>query len=216
MLDALTDARHSLFETASSNLERLNEKLSSVVSVLPSSHPYNHGGDPAHNGAAAVEDVESITSDPTELFHRDTGTQTSAPISPALSSDSSSPVHDGTDRPTRIVSQEGSLRSLHTHLASALASSHRVADSDETLEHSVQFLQHYLEGVRFGRLRPPRPMSSAAARQSGMVAGQAGSDDGTGEDEIAKVKAEIRGFKGALLSAKNFPSGGRGRGWIPS
>ena len=209
MLDALTDARHSLFETASSKLETLNEKLSSVVSVLPNSHPKGHG--------EAAEDVESIISDPTELFHRDTGTQTSAPISPTLSSYSSPPVHDGTDPVTPIVSQGVSLRSLHTHFASALESSYSVAESDETLEHSVQDLQYYLEGVRFGRLRlPARPTGSAAGRQSGMVAGQAGSDDGAADDEIAKVKAEIRGFKGALLSAKNFPSGGRGRGWIAS
>lgn len=34
----------------------------------------------------------------------------------------------------------------------------------------------------------------------------------TNDDEIAKVKAEIRGVKGVLLSARNFPGGvGRGR-----
>ena len=207
MLDSLTDARHSLFETASSNLKTLNQKLSDVVSVLPYTHPQGHG--------EAAEDVESITSDPTELFHRDTGTQTSAPISPALSSYSSPPAHDGTDAMTPIVSQGVSLRSLHTHLASALDSSYRVAESDETLEHSVQALQYYLEGLRFGRLRLPiRPTDSAAGRQSGVVEGQAASDDRGVEDEVAKVKAEIRGFKGALLSAKNFPSGGRVKGWI--
>lgn len=32
------------------------------------------------------------------------------------------------------------------------------------------------------------------------------------DDEIARVKAEIRGVKGVLLSARNFPGGvGRGR-----
>ena len=216
MLDALTEARHSLFEQASSNLETLNEKLSGVVSVLPVSQPHGLGDDRARSGEAA-EDIESITSDPNELFHRDTGTQTSEPISPALSSYSSSPAHDAMDPVTPIVSQGVSLRGLHTHLASALDSSHSVAESDETLEHSVQALQHYLEDVRFGRLRlPTRPTVSIAGRQSGMVAGSAGLDDGAVEDEIAKVKAEIRGFKGALLSAKNFPSGGRGRGWIAS
>lgn len=41
---------------------------------------------------------------------------------------------------------------------------------------------------------------------AGMIPGD------TGEDEIAKVKAEIRGVKGVLLSARNFPGGvGRGR-----
>ena len=206
MLDSLTEARQSLFETALSNLHMLNEKLSGVVSVLPP--PHSHGLNLTRDGEAS-EDIDSIFSDPTELFHRDTGTQTSPPPSPALSSSSSHPALDGAEPATPTANHQHSLHAIHTHLASTLDSSSSVTESDESLKQSMKDLLNYLDDVRYGRLRSA-PDSLVHGAGSG-VAGIA-----MVEDEIAKVKTEIKGFKGALLSAKNFPAGGRGRGRIGS
>ena len=45
----------------------------------------------------------------------------------------------------------------------------------------------------------------------GSMAGAGSGNGSERDDEIARVKAEIRGVKGVLLSARNFPAGGRGR-----
>jgi hypothetical protein len=78
MAASLTDARHDFATHGQSKIDELNERLSKIVSKIPEPK--------SATDAADFDDVESVASDPTELFHRDIGTQTSPPVTPAPSS----------------------------------------------------------------------------------------------------------------------------------
>ena len=203
MLDSLTTSRHSLFETASSNLSTLNTKLESIVSVIPvtgSSHPSKD----LTPDEADDEDASSTTSDPTELFHRDTGTQTT----PQLSRSSTSSINSS-DPGTRTMSTTlkahlPRLSIIHSHLSELLTDNTNLSETDDQVRDRLNDLQTYLEGLAYG--------------SSTYVNGYGGTGAALVEpkdDEITRVKAEIRGVKGVLLSARNFP-GGMGRGRVGS
>ena len=59
------------------------------------------------------------------------------------------------------------------------------------LKDSVDELRKYLDGITFASFNGLPHSGAGGAR-----------------DEISRVKAEIRGVKGTLLSAKMFPGGG--------
>lgn len=188
MIEALTSARHSLFETTASNLDNFNHKLEGVVSSVPPI-PMN-----AESKMASADNDEnsSITSDPAELFHRDTGTQTSLP--PSSSSSSFQDILS-TSVPTKAVSsQSQQLQAMHSQFSSILSAGSALEESDKLVETGINELQRYLHVLSHER--------SYGYSQSG------GSKIGEKADEIAKVKAEIRGIKGVLLSANTFPVGG--------
>ncbi len=96
MLQSLTSSRHDLASTALHNLERLNEKLQGNVTHIPApSHSRlskSRVHDKDDNNDENASDIETVDSDPTELFHRDIGTQTSPRLlrspSPSLSTSS--------------------------------------------------------------------------------------------------------------------------------
>ena len=174
MLDSLATARHSLFDTAATNLDTLNGKLEHIVSIVPG--PSSPVGD--ESSTLQDEDDEEVT----QFFHRSIATQTSPDIS-RISSSSSSPAPQMTPSPTDI--QNTQLQKLHSQLSSLVPST----GQDNTLESRLTDLQTYLGGMAYG-----------GNLQFGKVGGEE-------KDEISKVKAEIRGVKGVLLSARNFPSG---------
>ncbi len=181
MLDSLITARHSLFETASTNLKTLNEKLEKTVSSVPST-PI-----PASNDPSSIHDEDADT-EATEFFHRSTATQTSPSLSRSNSSVSSQAPQTP---PSSTSTQSIKLQTLHSQLSSLMPSS----EPDNTLETRLSDLQTYLGGMAYG-----------GNLQNGKVGGEE-------MDEVSKVKAEIRGVKGVLLSARNFPSGVGTRSW---
>ena len=185
MLESLNSARHSLFETTSSNLDTMQQKLERVVSAVPPSVTNQLNG-----GVTDGDDESSITSDPAELFHRDTGTQTSIPSSPSSPSSSVSMLSPPM---TTLSSQSQKLQNLQSHLSNFLSSSVELETSDKAVQDELYDFRRYLEGVSFGRTHDHKE-----------AIGKMGEKD----DEIAKVKAEIRGVKGVLLSSKTFPAGG--------
>ena len=79
---------------------------------------------------------------------------------------------------------------------------------DEEARHRVSELQGYLEDLAYG----------GRSRENGFGIGVVGNNAGNGGreglDEVAKLKQEIKSMKGVLLSARNFPAGGLGRGRI--
>lgn len=192
MLESLTVARHSLFETASSNLETLNEKLESVVSHVP--HSAGQVGTGKHDEDHYEDDNESETSDPTELFHRDTGTQTSPPFSPSSSSSSVNYLDPLASTPGSSATSR--LKDLHTDLSSILSSTTSAADEDDFVKLGLNNLRDCLHDVRYGR--NPTALRGETSRSSL-------------DQEINSVKAEIRGVKGVLLSARSFPGASAGR-----
>jgi len=129
MIESLVSARHSLFESATTNLNTLNEKLEGAVSKIPDK--YNHSIDEA-------EDTESIASDPARFFSRTAATQTTPQLShsPSLSSVSESPKSD----PTAL--QSSHLSNLYTSLA---ALQHSEDTEEDPLKEILRELQEYLD-----------------------------------------------------------------------
>ena len=199
MVESLTEARHSLFETASTNVNNLNEKLEKVVSVIPDTKSTSKAKGTSIGDETS--DLDSVTSDPAELFHRDTGTQTSLSLSRSSSAVSSS-RSDSASSPeaSPAAAQSSSLKSIREQLSSTLESTTTSREIDESVMDDMKSLHHYLDLLAYG---------GNATYVNGYPSAGSGKDD-----EIARFKAEIRGVKGVLLNARSFPGSGRGRATV--
>ncbi|KAJ6008453.1 hypothetical protein N7540_012429 [Penicillium herquei] len=216
MLANLTSARHELAETAQTNLQKLNEKLEQTVSVIPA-HLTTRKGKSSDEDTEEDNDSESITSDPTELFHRDIGTQTTPDVSSSSTSlESASKEGDvkPADAPVLAVSNHmNRLENIQSQLKEVNDVEKESSSLDDSLRTSLNDLHHYLDGIIYAA------PSYATGASYGLFSGGSGSgSNGTSpgvrkseEDAIASFKAEIRGVKGALLSARNFPASRGGR-----
>ncbi|KAN0071260.1 Peroxisomal membrane anchor protein (Pex14p) conserved region domain containing protein [Elaphomyces granulatus] len=207
MRKRLNGARHELAEAAQENLHRLNEKLEQNVSTIPSSRESGDQGGP--KAADAVEDSDSVTSDPTELFHRDFATQTTPGISRVASMDSlrvdaNTSINEET---SPINSHLNRLETITSCLHGFLEDENATKAIDDTVQVRLSEFRAYLDGLTYGSgssyLNNP-----VFGIYSGDTRGVSVNPAGRGEDDaISNFKAEIRAVKGALLSARNFPSG---------
>ena len=127
-------------------------------------------------------EVESVDSDPSRFFSRSAGTQTSPIVSSSASSISSTnlaPI-------SRINAHDSALSTLKTKLTDI-----QPMDTTDLVKASITELQKYLEGLPEAN----DPNQTAKLWEKGQ------------SDEYGKLKSNIRGVKGVLLSARNFPSG---------
>ncbi|CAG7916246.1 unnamed protein product [Penicillium olsonii] len=203
MLASLTSARHELASTAQENLQKLNNKLEQTVSVVPpqltARKPYE-------------SDTDSVTSDPTELFHRDMATQTSPehtlPAGVVNSADVVTPT-------TKVDEHVSRFESITSQLRGIVDSEKDASALDDTMRTGLTELHHYCDTLIYSA-----PAYSAGSTY-GVWNSNTGANDNSGlrkgEDEaIAGFRADIRGVKGALLSARNFPTSRGGRiGGLP-
>ncbi|THY56390.1 hypothetical protein D6C77_05241 [Aureobasidium pullulans] len=192
MAENLNDARHDLFEHTTDHVTEFNDKLSKLVSTVPSSVKLL----PQTPAEFADFDNESITSDPTELFHRDVGTQTSPSLSrrPSVASDIE------VIRPDTVpLKQTNRLEIMKSHISEILEASESNGASNQTLQESISETRHYLDGLYY---TPPSYSWNADNSLN-----TSGTSKDKQPDAAVALKAEIRGVKGVLLSAKRFPSG---------
>jgi hypothetical protein len=203
MLESLTEARHSLADTARADLETLNTKLESTVSHVP--YIPSLSALQSQQQKTKDEDLESTDSDPTELFHRDIATQTS-PLPTNTTSlwgedDDALPAQDPT------TSQSSRLRSLHSTLSSLL-SSQTTHFSHDRLQQSMSDFQSTLDKLEASYNPFQIDYNSSYTSYSGPGAGDKSSDKSAKKDtsEATKFKNEIRALKGAFLSSRNFPT----------
>ncbi|KAK4860712.1 hypothetical protein LT330_004443 [Penicillium expansum] len=215
MLANLTSARHELAATAETNLHKLNEKLEKTVSVIPAeltarkNKPYSDEED---------DDASSITSDPTELFHRDVATQTSPEPTPVTSA--TGPVNSADSAafsPSTAVNNHVSrVESITSKLREIVNSEKDASTLDDSMRSRLTELHHYCDGLIYSG-----PTYSTGTTYGAWNSNTSGSNDSSSmrkaEDEaIAGFRADIRGVKGALLSARNFPASRGGRlGGLP-
>lgn len=181
MVDSQAEARTDFHGLTSRKLDALVAKLEKTVSEVPPQKP-----------VATVED-DSEAEDPTEMFHRDMGTQTTFPISSVTamtgSKDNDSPAKHN-------ASQLASLNKTLSGLKDAYRSQSEGMDKIKT---AVDVLRDDLDTMTYtaypdhstgydlyGRSRKPEP-----------------------DDEIRKVRDNIRRVKGVLLSTRNFPASAR-------
>ncbi|KAL2872788.1 peroxisomal membrane protein PEX14 [Aspergillus lucknowensis] len=217
MLASLTDARHDLANTAEANLKKLNEKLEQNVSQIPPSLVSNKSTISPPRDISDEEDTESITSDPTELFHRDIGTQTSQDLAnppPSTSTDTQEQPAPSTPA-TVVTTHQERLESIGSHLRDLADTQSQSSTLYDTTRSRISDLQRYLDNLTYSKSSFPYSATTGYGMYStpGLDPGS-GAMTGVGkseEDAISSFRAEIRGVKGALLSARNFPSG-RGGG----
>lgn len=206
MLRSLSDARHELAETALTNLSTLNEKLENNVSKIPARPLSEKLADDDED-----DETESITSDPTEVFHRDIATQTT----PELLNDSPSTFGtssiDTDDNPHKVVdSHKQTLAKITSHLQDFVSDHTTSGELDDTMRNRISDLQSYLDGLKYSSFNSYLNNNNLYNNSYNYSVG--GGDTSRGgnrseEDAISAFRAEIRGVKGALLSARNFPSG---------
>jgi len=181
MAASLTDARHDFATHGQSKIDELNDRLSKIVSKIPELKSASDGSD--------FDDVESVASDPTELFHRDIGTQTSPPITPALSGAAQSQTKTIADK------QDDRLLIIKSHLDEMLSGLEAGEQPAKDRLEETNKLRHHLDNMMY-RVQTQNVWSAGF-----------GSDQKPGseaDDAIEEVKKEIRGVKGVLLSAKRF------------
>lgn len=148
---------------------------------------------PSGKGVVGLEE-ESEDEDPSEMFHRDIGVQTSLPSSPHASRPSSpSPTSE-------LDGQATQLSALSTSLKGLMEDSTSEGQDVSDLSTTVGVLREYLDGLAY-----VAPSYGYGVGGYNGLMGAAGKED----DEISRVKSSIRGVKGVLLSARSFPGVGR-------
>lgn len=189
----LSEARHDLAEHTASHLGTMTDKLGHLVSTIPSSVKLISGTSDSDD----TEDLESTVSDPTELFHRDVGTQTSPLATPASESPSNAPPPESE---STISRQEARLKILHSHMSELLANSETNATTNDDIATGVDEFRHYLDTMVYSppayQYHPGDTVWTPPSTPRGEKK----------DDAVAAFKTEIRGVKGVLLSAKRFPS----------
>ncbi|KAK1728178.1 peroxisomal membrane anchor protein conserved region-domain-containing protein [Colletotrichum acutatum] len=199
MVENLIEARYDLHETTSQNLAKIIEKLEGTVSEIPA--PKKSA---AAEGAGAYKDAAdddaSSADDPTEMFHRDIGTQTSIPSTPSLTTwgenknSSSDKEKSATDRQAdKLTWFKNQAAWLKTTVA---------ADADDVAD-----LKSKMDVLKDDLVQLAYPSPSDYAGSSYSLYG--GPRKNEPEDEIKKARDNIRRVKGVLLSTRNFPASAR-------
>ena len=194
---SLADARHDLAQHSQSKLDELNTRLTALATKLP----------PAKKDAATSDtdtDVSSETSDPTELYHRDMGTQTS-PL-PSRRPSSSFSSFEAEKKKDPLTHSTTVLAILNSHLNDLLARAEGLEQPNKDRQESMNRLRSYVDTLMYASPGSYGMWNSSAEEGEREKKGRE-------EDVIEEVKREIRGVKGVLLSAKRFPGvAGRGGG----
>ncbi|KAL9055799.1 MAG: hypothetical protein Q9162_003333 [Coniocarpon cinnabarinum] len=205
MVDSLSLARHDFQSHSKAKVEELNRRLEAIVSTDPRQGVLKQRTQDAGKEDAAT-DTASEDSDPTELFHRDIGTQTTADDLAGASSSSS----NATGAESVAIIAEAQKRQIERI---------RGATTELTLDNLASESQTIYEVRTVGSMLREQleALAYPAANDGGaygLGAKGAGFSNIYGNtafakkesNEVSAMKQEIRSLKGSLLSARNFPS----------
>ncbi|KAF2116483.1 peroxisomal membrane anchor protein conserved region-domain-containing protein [Lophiotrema nucula] len=190
MTQNLTESRHDFASHASEQLGEFNQRLEGAVSTDPASKPKKI--------LDAADDISEADSDPTELYHRDFGTQTTPTLSRRPSVSSTSEVEKSV-----VTGHEDRLKIIASHLKELEASRNNDYASSDSLRTKLSDLTTYLGEMSY--------QNQYYSNIGGIYSSNYGlpkTKDGK-DDQIEVLKADIRAVKGVFLSARNFPAGGR-------
>ncbi|KAL7909920.1 peroxisomal membrane anchor protein conserved region domain-containing protein [Trichoderma velutinum] len=177
MVEKLTNARIDLHETTANRLDSILTQLENTVSVVPS-----------YKSSANTVSEATESEDPSEMFHRDVGTQTSFPNSP-----SSSPK--GKDEAQSKI-QADRLSKLAKSLKGLTDDFKQQSNESQDIKVLLDVFHDDLDNMTYGH----------HAELFGNFDKRKKKDS---EDEIRKVRDNIRRIKGVLLSARTFPTSAR-------
>lgn len=219
----LNDARSEYHSHVASKLGELVDRLESVVSEVPYSKDkdgktvfHNSGNNnklraSAADATSAHDDAESTVSDPTELFHRDVGTQTASPppssLSPFQYSSGSSDAGPAKEK-SAIETQESRLAALRASVQE-IGDIYTKRTSDATdLGDALRAVRDDVDSMI---LRPSSMPAFSSADLSSLYTGQTNQggqqkQSGDGVDEFRRTKDTIRSVKGMFLSTRSFPA----------
>ena len=197
MIGNLTEARHEFSEHSQSKIDEFNDRLSKIVSKVP--EPKKPAAAPPSE--VELDDAESITSDPTELYHRDMGTQTiSPPTTPPLPSSIPPAKKDAVTHDTNALSI------INSHLTELLDDIEKHDAAVKERQESTNKLRHYLDQLLYAS---PGVSAWAGSEDAFAMGTTKKAGEGKKPDMVEELKKEIRGVKGVLLSARRFPGVGR-------
>ncbi|KAI7543740.1 hypothetical protein KC331_g7221 [Hortaea werneckii] len=218
MIGSLVESRQDFATHTNSKLDEFNERLSKIVSRVPEPATKAKGADAA-TSEEEIDDTDSLASDPTELFHRDQGTQTSPPTS-----GTSTPAPGDlitADDPTKkdaVAYHTNALNILSSHL-SEISSSPGADEAVKARQEALSKLRHYLDTTMYASSSVNLWTQSENGISAQTGRGQNGGKNGKKVDAGEELKKEVRGVKGVLLSARRFPGPGSAgvsmprRGW---
>lgn len=193
MVEKLTSARIDLHETTAKKLETILTQLESTVSVVPS---YNNNKSSGTNAAAAASETTDVE-DPSEMFHRDVGTQTSFPNTPLTSSSSSSSLQGKTEAQSKL--QADRLSKFAKSLSGLTDDFKKQSSESQDIKVLLDVFRDDLDSMTY----------SHHAELFGGFDTNKRRKKADSEDEIRKVRDNIRRIKGVLLSARTFPTSAR-------
>ncbi|KAG5946492.1 hypothetical protein E4U59_003717 [Claviceps monticola] len=190
MVETTTDSRSQLYHATAQKLDSLVAQLEKTVSVIPSTAM-------ALSSSSQYDDAPEGSSDdedPTEMFHRDIGTQTSsvlekaAPAAAAEGRSLSSPIRSATDgQADRLTGLTKSLTVLRDQLRAQ-------SEGFQDVETVLDVFRDSLDSLAYG---------SGTFVDGHDIYGSTKKKEP--EDETRKVRDNIRRLKGLLLSTRTFP-----------
>jgi hypothetical protein len=195
MTHTLAESRHDFASHTQEQLKELNSRLEKAVSV-----------DPASKVKAitdVADDVSEADSDPTELYHRDFGTQTT----PSLSR---RPSTSATDPHPTVTAHESRLKIIKSHLEELDTNRTNDGKSRDALRTKVSDLTTYLTEMDYQNQYYP------SMGRYGSTYNWSGQSSNGQNDQMEVLKNDIRAVKGVFLSARNFPVVGRNAPPIPT
>ncbi|KAL7954660.1 peroxisomal membrane anchor protein conserved region domain-containing protein [Trichoderma compactum] len=178
MAEKLTNARIDLHETTANRLDSILTQLENTVSVVPS-----------YKSSANTASEATESEDPSEMFHRDVGTQTSFPSSP------SSSTPKGKDEAQSKV-QADRLSKLAKSLKGLTDDFKKQSNESQDIKVLLDVFHDDLDNMTYGHHTELFGNSDKRKKKDS-------------EDEIRKVRDNIRRIKGVLLSARTFPTSAR-------
>ncbi|KAK7180106.1 hypothetical protein DPSP01_011156 [Paraphaeosphaeria sporulosa] len=191
MTQNLTESRHDFASHAQEHLDKLNERLRDSASIDPATKQKPSASD-------AADDISETDSDPTELYHRDFGTQTTPTLSRRDSKSS-----DATEDESVVKAHENRLKIITSHLRELQSTRSNDTASSDSLKTQLSDLQTYLSDMSY-----QNQYYSSSGGFYGGTYGLPKTGDGK-DDQMEVLKNDIRAVKGVFLSARNFPAGGR-------
>lgn len=203
MVSSLTQARVEFHEHANDHLTNLVDKLEQAVSEIPPGYHTAGAGKSHHHKTLADDDRDDNTSnsstydDPTELFHRDVGVQTSAPPSPQAPTSYLNPLTAANPRTPAEQTQHQAdrLKRLSVGVRGLAADVIHQAEDIEATKGVLDTFGSELHNLTY----PPESFGVGSNYLYGASRAEP-------EDEIKRVKTSIRAMKGVLLSTRNFPA----------
>ncbi|KAJ4312276.1 hypothetical protein N0V84_010008 [Fusarium piperis] len=182
MVDHQAEARTEFHDLTSRKMDALVAKLEKSVSELPPKKPV----------ADATDAEDSDAEDPTEMFHRDMGTQTTFPISSvtALTDNGDAKESSAKHNATQLASLNKTLSGLKDEYRSQ-------SEGMDNIKTAIDVLRDDLDNLAFSQSTMGTYDLYGRTRKSEP------------DDEIRKVRDNIRRVKGVLLSTRNFPATAR-------